>query len=237
MMHDLRARFDHGADHYDLLVSLNPGYHRHLRSAAAELASRLHDVDAPRVLDLACGSGASTRALVDALPAGATVHGIDLSRGMLAQAARHTWPPGVSFEQGRVGNLDTARLGEGSWDAVFASYLFRNIPEAGRDGALAEVARLLKPGGHLITQEYSVAGSPGADRRWTLVSWSIIIPLGSVVDRDPDLYRYLWRSARRFDSPAAFMDRIADAGFRDVRTRTVSGWQRGILHTFAAVRP
>lgn len=233
---DLRAAFDAGARHYDLLVSLNPGYHRHLRSASQELAQRLAG-GAPRVLDLACGSGASTAALLAALPSASRIHGIDLSPGMLAKATAQHWPRRVTFAEGRVGALDTAALGEGSWDAVFASYLFRNIEAPERDQALAEVLRLLRPGGWLVTQDYVVAGDRSAGIRWSATCWGAIMPLGLLIDHDTTLYRYLWRSAQRFDSRSGFMGRMAAAGFEAVAVRTVDGWQRGILHTFIGRRP
>lgn len=236
MTSDLRTAFDRGSSHYDLLVSLNPGYHRHLREAAGELAGPLAASGPARVLDLACGSGASTAALTHALPAGSRIHGVDLSPGMLAQVRSRAWPDGVTFAEGRAGALDTASLGEGTWDAVFASYLFRNIPTDQRDGALAEVLRLLRPGGRLVTQEYVIAGDRSAGLRWTAVCWGIILPLGIAIDHNADLYRYLWRSAQRFDSRTAFMDRMAAAGFGGVAVRTVGGWQRGILHTFVGRR-
>ena len=55
--------FDRGAGHYDLMVALNPGYHRELRRAAGALIERVGDGRGLSLIDLACGSGASTRAL------------------------------------------------------------------------------------------------------------------------------------------------------------------------------
>ena len=234
-MTDLADVFDRGADHYDLLVSLNPGYHAHLRSAAAELIERIGD-HAPhlRLLDLACGSGASTRAIVDHAPTTANVLGIDFSHGMLDHARRKVWPTTTEFLHGRVGDLDVDTLGAESWHGIFASYLFRNVEAAERDAAIVETHRLLAPGGWLVTQEYSVAGNRGATVMWDAVNGAAILPLALVVDRNPSLYRYLWRSVRAFDSTSRFMDRLARAGFTDVACRTVGGWQRGILHTFVA---
>ena len=60
---ELPDTFDGAAHRYDLMVALNPGYHRHLRSAADALVEKLRRGE-PRVVDLGCGSGASTRALV-----------------------------------------------------------------------------------------------------------------------------------------------------------------------------
>lgn len=233
---DVHRRFDHGSGHYDLMVRLNPGYHRHLRAATRTLAAATAG-GSVRVLDLACGSGASTRALVQALPDATTIVGVDASPGMLAQAERKTWPPRVSFRHGVVGDLDLAGLGPGEWDGVFAAYLFRNVPAERRDDAVREVFELLRPGATLVTQEYSVAGNPRAQRRWRAVSAGVIIPLAAVVDRDTALYRYLRRSVLEFDAVDAFCSRLTDAGFEQVRSSTVGGWQRGILHTVVARKP
>lgn len=234
----VRAAFDRGARRYDLLVSLNPGYHDHLQSAAVELVRRIGGrAGGMRLIDLACGSGASTRALLDAAPSGAAVLGLDASEGMLTEARRKRWPEGVRFEQAESGSLDVAALGAGSWHGLLTAYLFRNVDVASRDDAVREVYDLLEHGGWLVVQEYSIDGDPRATRIWDLVSWLVILPLGAVVDGNPGLYRYLWRSVRDFDSTARFMDRLAAAGFVDVATRTVPGWQRGILHTFVARKP
>lgn len=242
--------FDRGADRYDLLIGLNPGYRAHLRAAARELVRRIAGQQragqqragqgpaAPlRLLDLACGSGGSTQALLAEAPADARLRGIDASAGMLAAGARKAWPDRVSFEQGTVGALDVDALGRGEHDGILASYLIRNIPADGRDAALRECRELLAPGGWLVLEEYSVAGRPIDVLRWTLVSWLIIIPLGAIIDRNPGLYRYLWRSVLDFDDRGRLARRMREAGFEGVRVRTVPGWQRGILHIVVGRRP
>lgn len=234
---NIRTAFDRGASRYDLLVSLNPGYHEQLRMAAGSLATRLGFSRRLRVVDLACGSGASTRALVDALPAGTEFLGLDMSPGMLAQAREKSWPEGVTFRRATAGELDVADLGARGWDGVFTAYLFRNVPAPARDVAVREVYELLAPGGWVVVQEYSVAGRRWARRVWSAVCWGIIVPLGLVLDGNPGLYRYLWRSVLDFDSTTVFMDRFVAAGFTHVAHRDAKGWQRGILHTFAAQRP
>lgn len=231
----LTALFDRGASRYDQLVGLNPGYHAELRRAAGALADRLA-AGPVRVIDLACGSGASTRALLDALP-GAAVRGLDASPGMLAQARAKRWPPGVEFGQAVAGELDVAGIGRGSWDGILAAYLFRNVAEPERDAALAEAFALLAPGGWLVVQEYSVAGRRSARWLWSVVCWLLIIPLGILIDREARLYVYLWRSVLEFDTLADFADRLAKQGFVDIARRTATGWQRGILHTFVARVP
>jgi ubiquinone/menaquinone biosynthesis C-methylase UbiE len=239
--------FDEVADRYDLMVGLNPGYHEHLRAAAEALVELLprpsgtNGAALLRLADLGCGSGASTRALLHATRrAGvrATIVGVDASAGMLQQARAKPWPAGVSFEVGLAEELAFARESWGLGDrvpGVFAAYLFRNVAE--RDKVLAAVFDLLDDDGTFVVQEYSVAGSPLAAAVWSLVCWSVVVPLSWVTSRRTRLYRYLWRSVLQFDSVQAFADRLYGAGFVDVEVRTVPGWQRGILHTFRARKP
>lgn len=232
----LTQAFDRGAKRYDLLVALNPGYHRELRRAAEALIDRLGRRSGLRLLDLACGSGASTQALLNASPPGTEILGLDASRGMLAQARAKHWPRRVTFDQARAGEIDLDRI-DGGRDGILTCYLFRNVPGEDRDRAVAEVFALLRPGGWLVVQEYSVAGDPAAAFVWDAVSRGVIIPLGSVLDGGPELYRYLRRSVHDFDSIDQFMQRLAAAGFVDIAHRTAAGWQRGILHTFVAHKP
>jgi ubiquinone/menaquinone biosynthesis C-methylase UbiE len=231
------AAFDRGASHYDLLVGLNPGYHRELRVAAEALVVRVGHRPRLRLIDLACGTGASTRALHRAAPDGTEVLGLDASHGMLAEAGRATWPRTVRFSWAVAGELDLEALGPGMYDGILTCYLFRNVPVAQRDKVVAEVFRLLSPGGWLVVQEYSVAGDARARVIWDAVCRAVIIPLGVLLDRNHDLYHYLWRSVVDFDSVTRFADRLVAAGFEDVAHRTATGWQQGILHTFVARKP
>lgn len=233
---NMAEAFDRGARRYDLMVRLNPGYHRELRRAAEALTSRF-DGEPQALLDLACGSGASTRALADAAPEGSYILGLDASPGMLERARAKRWPPQVRFERATIGELNLDRWARGTFDGALACYLFRNVPEEHRDRAVAEVFGLLRPGAWLCVQEYSVAGNNAARRVWDAVSHGVIIPLGSVVDRNPSLYRYLWRSVIDFDSVSTFAERLSAGGFVDVAHRTAAGWQRGVLHTFIARKP
>lgn len=238
---DVPDAFTEAASRYDRMVSLNPGYHRHLRSAASALLETLDPHRSLRLVDLGCGSGASTRALLSvarAMRARVRVTGVDASAGMLEQARAKRWPEGVDFQEGLAQELGAHRSAWGlaePVDGVLAAYLFRNVAE--RDEALADVADLVAPGGTLVVQEYSVAGSPAASAVWTLVSWAVVIPLSWITSRQTRLYRYLWRSVLEFDSVQTFVDRLYAAGFVDVEVRTVPGWQQGILHTFRARKP
>ena len=232
--------FDEVADWYDLMVALNPGYHAHLRHSAKVLVAGLIPGLGSRIVDLGCGSGASTKALVDALNrAGvrAEILGVDGSAGMLEHAKGKKWPSWVRFAQGRAESLESvcADADFQPLDGVFAAYLLRNVPD--RDAVLRSVHDLLRPGGTLVIHEYSVAGRPVSEAVWTAVCRGVVAPLGWVTSRRTRLFHYLWRSVMEMDSTEQVMHRMVDAGFVDVRTRSVRGWQRGIIHTFHGRRP
>jgi ubiquinone/menaquinone biosynthesis C-methylase UbiE len=245
---NVAAAFDEVAPRYDLMVALNPGYHAHLRMAANGLVEWLarpqpeSELTPIRLLDLGCGSGASTRAVLEAAQSVGlrlAIVGADASAGMLDQARAKDWPVSVRFEVGQAEEI----VGSHEWlglddpiQGAFAAYLFRNVAE--RDKLLAGLFDLLADGGVLVVQEYSVAGSRlWTKALWTAVCWLAIIPLGWLTSPRSRLYRYLWQSVRSFDSVQTFVDRLHGAGFVDVEVRTVPGWQRGILHTFRARKP
>ncbi|MDO5626983.1 MAG: class I SAM-dependent methyltransferase [Mobilicoccus sp.] len=224
--------FDGVAPAYDLMVGLSPGYHAQLRASARAFVESLPRRSAPLLLlDLGCGSGASTRALVTELDAAGLTYrlvGIDASAGMLAQAQRSTWRD-VTFEHARAEDVP-ALLAERGWtpDGIFAAYLLRNVTE--RDAMLGGLAAHLAPGAPVLVHDYSVAGDPLARAAWTLLCWCIIVPLSVVLTRRPGLFVYLWRSVLDFDSTETVMQRFLRAGLTDVRTRRVPGWQGSMVH-------
>ena len=83
----------------------------------------------------------------------------------------------------------------------------------------------------------SVRGSIWSRFVWNLVTLGIVIPLGLIFARTTKIFRYLRRSVSEFDSVKTLEDRLRNAGFADVRTETMDGWQRGIVHSFLASRP
>ncbi len=225
--HDLARAFDHASRTYDRLTGLNPGYRADLLRSARRL--RLPGEGAGlHLLDLGCGTGASTRALLRAAPR-ARITAVDASAGMLRRALAKPWPDGVRFLHLSAEELHEA--GEGPFDAVFAAYLFRNVSDP--DGVLGTVRGLLRPGGRLAVHEYSLTGSPVHRALWTAVCQGVIIPAGTLTG-DRALYRHLWHSVLDFDTAAAFTGRLTRAGFTGARALPLAGWQTGITHTFVA---
>ncbi|MFD3540224.1 class I SAM-dependent methyltransferase [Streptomyces sp. NPDC058662] len=222
----LSVAFDRAAARYDLLVAASPGYHGHLRRSARRLGLPDEGRGA-RVLDLGCGTGASTAALLSAARR-ADITGVDASAGMLERAAAKTWPTGVRFVEASADRLGEAGV-DGPFDAVFAAYLLRNVPDP--DRTLAAVRARMAPGGRIAVHEYALSGKPVHRALWTAVCRAVIMPLGRA-GGDAGLYEHLWRSVLGFDTAPAFAARMRAAGFTDVRALPLPGWQTGITHTF-----
>jgi len=227
--HTVATSFDAVARRYDLMTALNPGYAKHLRYSAKRLALGPR----ARVLDVCCGTGTSTRAL-EAIYPDAEIVGLDASEGMLAIARRKRWDGRVRFVLGDAMDPRAARI-DGAFDGVLMAYGIRNVPDA--DHCLASLYELLAPGGSICFHEYSVADSALSRALWNAVTCAVIIPFGAVTTPESDIYRYLRRSVLEFDGVAAFERRLSRAGFTDIRTEPMDGWQRGILHSFVARRP
>jgi ubiquinone/menaquinone biosynthesis C-methylase UbiE len=228
--------FDAVAGSYDAMVGLNSSYRDHLGLSARRMGVQDRDpAEGPplRLLDLGCGTGVSTAALLEVAP-NAQIVAVDASTAMLAEARRKIWPPNVRFVHARAEELAHAGV-VGPFDGILAAYLVRNLPSP--DAGLRTMLALLRPGAPLAVHEYSVRDSRRARILWSLVCWLVIIPLGRIRSGSGALYRYLWRSVRRFDGVEEFQRRMERAGFTDVRAQTMTGWQRGIVHTFLGRRP
>jgi ubiquinone/menaquinone biosynthesis C-methylase UbiE len=229
---EIPGAFDSGAPAYDKLVNANPGYHTHLRLSAQRMTLPRQG-EGLRVLDAGCGTGASTAALLSVAPK-AEIVAVDASGGMLAQAAAKPWPSTVRFVESRIEDLAAAGV-TGPFDGILAAYLIRNLSD--KDGQLQAFRALLNPGGMLAVHEYSVRDSRIATAVWNTVCAAIIIPSGGLRSGDTTLYKYLRRSVNQFDGAAAFRERLRANGFTAVRSETMPGWQRNIVHTFLGRAP
>ena len=228
---DVPGAFDVGAAAYDQLVGANPGYHANLGLSARrmQLPDRGRGL---RLLDAGCGTGASTAALLAEAPE-AEIIAVDAARGMLDAAQAKSWPASVRFVHARIEDLDEHGI-TGPFDAILSAYLVRNLADPDRQ--LRAFRDLLAPGGTLAVHEYSVRDSHAATWIWHAVCWGIIIPSGWFRTRDTMLYRHLWRSVLSFDGAMHFQQRMREAGFDEVRSVTVPGWERNVVHLFLGVR-
>lgn len=201
--------FDDVSGRYDLLNRvMTLGQDAAWRTAMA----REVPATATRVLDLCTGSGTS---LVGLRRPGRTVLGVDVSLAMLQVAARSFAPSGWSP---RLACADGFRLPlrAGALDAVTVAFGMRNLRP--RRDALAEIGRVLAPGGTLCVLEATVpARGPLAPfaRAWIRYA----IPLAGRLSPDPSAYRYLRDSIFDFGAGPEFEADLAASGFTLVGAR------------------
>lgn len=227
--HTVPKEFNRVSRSYDLLSALNPGYSSHLRKSAARMKLPAN----AKILDLCCGTGLSTAALRKAYP-DATITGMDASEGMIESAREKTELGDVEWLLGNA--MDPSEDGaEGPYDGILMAYGIRNVPDP--DLCLERLRPLLVDGGTICLHEYSVRGSLWARVIWNLVTMLIVIPLGLIFARTTKIFRYLRRSVLEFDSVEELENRLRKAGFVEVRTEPMGGWQRGIVHSFLAAGP
>jgi demethylmenaquinone methyltransferase/2-methoxy-6-polyprenyl-1,4-benzoquinol methylase len=218
---DVAAMFDQVAARYDLTNDvLSLGQDRRWRTATvAALGAQAGE----RVLDLAAGTGTSSRPLADA---GVHVVPCDFSQGMLA-VGKQRWSD-LPFVAG-----DGMRLpfGDAVFDAVTISFGLRNLHDP--DEGLAELARVTRPGGRLVVCEFS--RPTWAPLRTVYVEYLMraLPAVARAVATNPDAYVYLAESIRAWPDQAGLARRMQAAGWGEVGWRDLSG---GIVALHRAMR-
>ena len=221
--------FDAIAPRYDLLNHvLSAGMDRGWRNRAIEA---LGLIDRARVLDVCTGTGDLALAAVDG-QRGASVIGVDFAAEMLRLGLIKV--RAASLENRiRLVRGDAARIpvGDATCDAATIGFGIRNVAEPAR--ALAEIARILKPGGRLAILEFGQPRIPGIR---TLYSWYFryMLPLvGRLISKHQSAYSYLPASVGTFPPPAEFAKTLAATGFSHVQAVPLTF---GIVYLFTAQR-
>ena len=164
---------------------------------------------ARNILDVACGTGDLAFGAQSVLP-DSFVTGFDASPQMiaLARARAELNPPQTRFAIGDLTRLDIA---DRSADAVTAGYAFRNVPD--HRAALREVARVLRPGGVLVTLDFYRPES----RLWRALFLGYLRAAGNLVGwwwhREPVAYGYIGPSINAWVSARTFRECLDAAGF------------------------
>jgi demethylmenaquinone methyltransferase/2-methoxy-6-polyprenyl-1,4-benzoquinol methylase len=217
----VREMFDRIAGRYDLMNSLmTAGLDAGWRRATIEAAGLAAGM---RVLDVACGTGMLTRAAAAVVGPGGEVIGLDASTGMLERArqARTVAGAPIRWEAGDAMHLP---LDDASVDAVLIGFGLRNLPDY--SAAVAEMARVAKPGGRVVILEIAQPRATGP-RLLHAVWFRRVVPLLGRLTRRGTAYAYLPTSLEDYPTPEAVGGLMADAGLVHVRWR----WLRGGMTT------
>jgi len=213
---EVREMFDRIAPRYDLLnrtmTAGLDGRWRRAAAAAADLAA------GDRALDICTGTGDLALELAYRTTAAGEAIGVDFSEEMVARARAKAARRG-STATFRVGDALALPYGDGAFDAATVAFGIRNVADV--DAGLAEMARVVRPGGRVVVLEIT---TPARLRRFYGLWFDRVVPrLGRVLGRDGAAYSYLPASVRRFPEPPELAARMAAAGLQDVRWRGLAG--------------
>ena len=228
---DVQGMFDAIAARYDVLnhlLSLGTDLFWWWRAARA-VRSILHRPDA-RVLDLCCGTGDMTLALLRHRPSTASttpVLAVDFSHNMLRRGA-------IKFSNRAVYAVEADALHlpvpDGTTDLISAAFGFRNL--ASYEDGLSELFRILKPGGQIAILECNQPdGLVGA--LYNLYFKRILPTLGGWVS-DRAAYSYLPASVERFPRPPRMLQLIRQAGFGEAHW---TSYTCGVAGLYQATKP
>ncbi|ROO28940.1 bifunctional demethylmenaquinone methyltransferase/2-methoxy-6-polyprenyl-1,4-benzoquinol methylase UbiE [Salinisphaera japonica] len=202
--------FDSVADNYDVMNDLmSMGVHRLWKRFTISLAAlRAGD----RVLDLASGTGDLAAGFAKKVGPTGRVLMSDINAAMLANGRNRMIDRGiVSNIDYCLANAEKLPFADDSFDAVTIAFGLRNVTD--KDAALAEMARVTRPGGRTIVLEFSKPAVPGLGPIYDRYSFSVLPWLGKNVARDEDSYRYLAESIRMHPDQETLKDMMTNAGF------------------------
>jgi len=209
----VRRLFHTIADRYDLITRLL-SYGQDARWKQ-RLAAMSPAAPGARALDLASGTGDIAFALA---ARGARVVALDITHRMLQLAQAKTDGRDIAFITADMMALPFA---SGAFDLVTAGYGIRNVPRI--EPALGEIRRVLKPGGVLLSLDFDRPRN--AAMRAIYLGYLTVVgsALGWVLHRDPDTYRYIPESIRRYPGASGVAAMLAREGFEDCRVVPLLG--------------
>jgi demethylmenaquinone methyltransferase/2-methoxy-6-polyprenyl-1,4-benzoquinol methylase len=216
----VRGVFDSVAGNYDLMNDLmSGGAHRLWKEFTLSLTNLR---PGQRALDVAGGTGDLTAGMARQVGKTGMVILSDINAAMLGEGRDRLLDAGLVGNVNCVlANAEKLPFADSSFDVVTIGFGLRNVTD--KPAALADMKRVLKPGGQLLVLEFSHPVIPVLKPLYDLYSFRVLPLLGKFVAKDEDSYRYLAESIRMFPEQETLVGMLRDAGLEDCRYHNLSG--------------
>ncbi len=212
----VRGVFDSVASRYDIMNDLmSMGLHRAWKAYTVAVAN-LKEGD--RVLDIAGGTGDLSRAFARHVGSTGMVVHTDINEAMLRTGRDRLLNEGLVLPT-NLCDAEKLPYKDGSFDLVSVAFGLRNMTH--KELALAEMCRVLKPGGRLLVLEFSKVAAP-LQKPYDWYSFKVLPRLGQMIAGDAESYRYLAESIRMHPGQAELKALMKQAGFGHVDVHNLS---------------
>lgn len=216
----VREVFDSVAERYDVMNDLmSLGLHRVWKRIAL-----LHTGLRPggRALDVAAGSGDLTRGLARQVGRDGRVWSTDINARMLAVGRDRTLDAGhAGYVRFALADAEHLPFASASFDCVTIGFGLRNVTD--KAAALAEMQRVLRPGGRVLVLEFSKLTVASLAPAYDFYSFHVLPRLGRAVLDDAASYRYLAESIRRHPAQDELLELMRAQGFERCRYLNLTG--------------
>ena len=223
----VRAVFDSVAKRYDVMNDvMSMGLHRVWKAYTVAVANLK---PGERVLDIAGGTGDLARAFARQVGEGGLVLHTDINQAMLSTGRDRLLDEGLSLPTA-VCDAEKLHFKTDSFDLVSVAFGLRNMTH--KDQALAEMCRVLRPGGRLLVLEFSQVAEP-LRKPYDWYSLNVLPLLGKLIANDADSYRYLAESIRMHPPQAELKAMMKAAGFGHVDVHNLTA---GVVALHAGIK-
>jgi demethylmenaquinone methyltransferase/2-methoxy-6-polyprenyl-1,4-benzoquinol methylase len=206
----VRGVFDSVASRYDLMNDvMSAGLHRVWKAYTVAVAA-VREED--KVLDIAGGTGDLARAFAKKVGTAGTVVHTDINEAMLQRGRDRLLDEGLALPTS-ICDAEALPFPTGSFDLVSVAFGLRNMTH--KDLALAEMCRVLRPGGRLLVLEFSKVAAP-LEKAYDWYSFKVLPQIGKLVAGDAESYRYLAESIRMHPGQQELKAMMKGAGFGHV---------------------
>jgi demethylmenaquinone methyltransferase/2-methoxy-6-polyprenyl-1,4-benzoquinol methylase len=206
----VKGVFDSVADKYDIMNDvMSLGIHRLWKRQTIELSGIR---PGQTVLDLAGGTGDLTKAFAKRVGKSGRVVLADINENMVRVGRERLINQGIAGNvEYTITNAEALAFPDNTFDLATIAFGLRNVTN--KDKALAELCRVLKPGGQLMVLEFSKVSQPLLAKAYDFYSFNILPKMGKLIADDEASYQYLAESIRMHPDQETLKQMMLDAGF------------------------